>query len=128
MGKICGTRPWLIYDRGPISAAGERFKEDYTYFTRDIRFTTKGKTLYAFALGWPENGKITIRALGKVSGQKTNMIKRVELLGHKGQLHFSQDSNGLVINLPATKVSDVAIALKIDGTHLEPSSTGSGIK
>lgn len=29
----------------------------------DIRFTTKGDTLYAIALGWSSNGKILIKAL-----------------------------------------------------------------
>ena len=55
---IYGTRPWLIYGEGPVRAKGGHFKEDFAYTAKDIRFTTKGDgTLYAFALGWPEEGR-----------------------------------------------------------------------
>ena len=36
-----------------------------TYSAKDIRFTTKGKTLYAIALGWPDDGKMVIKSLAK---------------------------------------------------------------
>ena len=51
---IYGTRPWLVFGEGAVKAKGGAFKENFTYSAKDIRFTTKGKTLYAIALGWPD--------------------------------------------------------------------------
>src|SRR5262249_21899521 len=87
---IYGTRPWLIYGEGPVRAKGGHFKEDFAYTAQDIRFTTKGKTLYAIALGQPADGQIRISSLAKPPGQKINKIERVELLGLRGKLEFTQ--------------------------------------
>ena len=103
-----------------MKAKGGAFKEDFKYTAEDIRFTTKGKTLYAIALGWPDTGHMTVRALAATGDGEVNKIKRVELLGYKGKLKFTQDANGLTVELPATKVSDYTCALKITGSHLKP--------
>ena len=50
---IYGTRPWQVYGEGAVQARGGAMRENMTYSAKDIRFTTKGKTLYAIALGWP---------------------------------------------------------------------------
>jgi len=117
---IYGTRPWLVYGEGPTQAKGGAFKENFQYTARDIRFTTKGKTLYAIALGWPDDGKLTIKSLARTSDAGMNKIKRVELLGHKGKLQFEQTTEGLVVTLPAAKLSDLTCSLKITGSSLKP--------
>jgi alpha-L-fucosidase len=117
---IYGTRPWLVYGEGAVKAKGGHFKEDFAYTARDIRFTTKGKTLYAFALGWPEDGQLLIRSLAEVPGARSNRIGRVELLGHKGKVAFRQSPDGLSVRLPAQKPCDHAVALKITGRELVP--------
>ena len=48
---IHGTRPWQVFGEGRVKAQGGNFNENFTYSDKDIRFTTKGKTLYAIALG-----------------------------------------------------------------------------
>ncbi|MGA2866507.1 MAG: alpha-L-fucosidase [Verrucomicrobiota bacterium] len=118
-----GTRPWLVYGEGPVRPKGGHFGEDFAYGARDIRFTTKGKTLYAFALGWPEDGRLVIKTLAKPAAGGGNRISRIELLGHKGRLHFTQTAEALVVTLPAEKVSDIACGLKITGRNLKPSAT-----
>ena len=72
---IFGTRPWLVYGESTVKAKGRSFKEDFKYNAKEIRFTTKGPTLYAFALGWPEDRKITIRSLAKPAGSDVNRIE-----------------------------------------------------
>ncbi len=119
---IYGTRPWRVYGEGAVKAKGGHFKEDFAYTAKDIRFTTKGKTLYAFALGWPEDGQLLIRSLAEVPGARSNRISRVELLGHKDRLTFTQTADGLCVRLPAQKPCDHAIALKITGRDLTPVS------
>jgi alpha-L-fucosidase len=117
---IHGTRPWLVYGEGPVRTKGGHFKEDFAYTAQDIRFTTQGKTLYAFALGWPQDGKLVIKSLAKTADAKENKIARIELLGHRGRLDFTQTVDGLVVNLPDTKLSEIACALKIIGANLKP--------
>jgi alpha-L-fucosidase len=116
---IYGTRPWLVFGEGPTQVKGGAFKEDFTYAAKDIRFTTKGKTLYAIALGWPDDGKIVIQSLAKTDDSSVNKIKRVELLGCKGKLKFTQTAEGLTVELPAQKLSDLTCSLKITGSNLK---------
>ena len=42
------------------------------------------------------------------------------MLGYKGKLKFTQTAEGLVVELPAQKISDLTCALKITGSNLTP--------
>jgi alpha-L-fucosidase len=117
---IYGTRPWQIYGEGAVRARGGAFREDSSYTVRDIRFTTKGKTLYAIALGWPDDGRMVIKSLAKTADPTQNRIKKVELLGRAGKLKFSQTADGLVVELSGEKLSDLTCALRITGENLNP--------
>ena len=113
---IFGTRPWLVYGESSVKVKGGNFGEDYKYNAREIRFTTKGATLYAIALGWPADGKLVVRSLATPAGK----IKRVSLFGYSGTVDWQQTAEGLVVTLPAQKVSEYTCALKIVGTDLKP--------
>ncbi len=119
---IHATRPWLIYGEGETKADAGHFKEDFAFSATDIRFTQSkdGQTLYAIALGWPAEGQLVIKALAQSATASDNQIEQVELLGHEGKLTFSQTAQGLTVDLPATKLSDIACALRITGNHLQP--------
>jgi alpha-L-fucosidase len=122
---IYATRPWKIYGTGPEEDKSKKEKKaqfnennrkDLTY--QDIRFTTKGKTLYAFFMGWPENNNpLLIKALGTSSDQKIGNIENVELLGF-GKVDFKRDEEGLKVNLPGQKTGEHAFTLKIAGQDL----------
>ncbi len=122
---IYGTRPWLVYGEGAVKAKGGAFKENFQYAAKDIRFTAKGNTLYATALGWPEDRKIVIRSLARTDDAGANQIRRVELLGSKGKLKFTQTVEGLAVELPDKKLSDLTCSLKITGSHWEPAMPAS---
>ncbi len=118
---IFGTRPWKVYGEGPSASGtvpaglfgGVRDVRDYT--AQDIRFTTKGDTLYAFLMAWPgASASISSLAGGKIAG----VIQKVELLGHGAKLNFKQDADALKVALPAEKPGDFAYALKITGLKL----------
>jgi len=119
---IYGTRPWFVYGEGEVKAKGGAFRENMSYTAKDIRFTTKGKTLYAIALGWPSDGKVAIKSLASTSDHTQNKIAKVELLGRKGKLKFEQTADGLVVELPEEKVSDLTCTLRINGSNLKPAS------
>ena len=114
---IYGTRPWLVHGEGPVRAKGGHFGEDFKYSAKDIRFTSKGdRTLYAFALGYPDDGKLVIRSLAKFPGV-TGAIEKITLLG-AGAVQFTHDAEALTVQLPAQKPCDYAVALKITGENL----------
>jgi alpha-L-fucosidase len=116
---IYGTRPWLVYGESYLKAARRRrFEENYQYNAKEIRFTTKGSTLYAFTLGWPEDRRITIRSLAKPEGSDVNRIERISLLGYNGKIEWQQTPDGLTVTLPEQKVSEYTAALKIEGSAL----------
>ncbi|MEI8291488.1 MAG: alpha-L-fucosidase [Verrucomicrobiota bacterium] len=117
---IYGSRPWLVYGEGTVKPKGGMFKEDFKYSAKDTRFTTKGKTLYAIALGWPEENKLLIRSLAKTGDPKQNQIKRVDFLGGKTKLHFTQTAEGLLVELPASQTNNLTCSLRITGNNLTP--------
>jgi alpha-L-fucosidase len=98
---IYGTRPFSVFGEGPPDIVTGRFNEksQRPYTSEDIRFTQKGETVYAFALGWPANGKMTIKTLAKGGAALPKPVQRVELIG-AGPLTFAQDASGLTLNLP----------------------------
>jgi len=115
---IYDTRPWEIYGEGKTKAAGGHFREDFNYSAADIRFTVKGKTLYAFALGWPQDGKVIIKSLAKTND--LNKISSIKLLGHQSKLNWKQTESGLEIITPSKLPSKYAICFKISGSNLKP--------
>lgn len=117
---IYGTRPWLVYGEGAIKAKGGHFKEDFAYTSHDVRFTTKGSTLYATALGWPADGRLVIRSLARPAEGAGNRITKVSLLGHRGNLPFHQTAEGLIVTLPPQQVSKYTATLRIAGRDLKP--------
>jgi alpha-L-fucosidase len=115
---IYSTRPWKIYGEGPstkVKIATGNFNEDKQsdLTAEDIRFTANGSTLYAFVMGWPEKEAV-VQALGLASPQQPGRVLKVELLGHKGDLNWKQDDAALKVQLPAEKISEIGITLKVD--------------
>jgi alpha-L-fucosidase len=113
---IYATRPWLVYGEGAVKTRGGNFKEDFKYTAKDIRFTTKGGILYAIALGWPADNQLVVRTLAEPAGKITG----ISLLGCDARLDWKQTAGGLVVTLPAQKVSDYTAVLKITGENLKP--------
>jgi len=116
---IYGSRPWLVYGESQIKVKAGNYDEVYKFDAREIRFTTQGATLDAFALGWPEDGKILIRSLGKPAGADVNNVASVSLLGYDGKLVWKQTPDGLTVDLPAITGAKITVALKITGTNLK---------
>ena len=86
------------------------------YTAEDIRFTQKGDVLYAFVGAWPESRVAKIRSLSTASAQVTGArVTNITLLGYGGKLTWTQDVQGLSVNLPETAPSQHAVALKIHG-------------
>ena len=106
---IYGTRPWKIFGEGPTEVVAGSFKETASkpFTGQDIRFTTKGGTLYAIALAWPAGGRLVVKSLASVP------VKSVELLGSPAQLVWKRDVSGLTVELPAQRPNDYAFVFRI---------------
>ncbi len=120
---IFATRPWKVYGEGPstLSQPAGRFggaQDVRAYTAQDFRYVQKGATLYAFAMGWPADGKLTLTSLAEGSPHAPGAIERVELLGLKDALKFTRDAAGLTLMLPREKIGDYAYGLKINGPGL----------
>jgi alpha-L-fucosidase len=117
---VYGTRPWRVFGEGPTEVVGGSFNDTkrQAFTGQDVRFTTKGSTLYAIALAWP--GKtLTVRSLAASPGQgAAPHVHAVNLLGHDGRIEWTQDAGGLVITLPERPPCDHAYAFRIDGSGL----------
>jgi alpha-L-fucosidase len=107
---IFATRPWRVYGEGRSGPKAGNFNEDsLAYTAEDIRYTTKGATLYAFALAWPADGKLLLRSLaGKTPSAVT-------LLDGNDSIPFTRTPDGLALRLPATPRGNHAYALRITG-------------
>jgi alpha-L-fucosidase len=120
---IFSTRPWTVNGEGPamqkqaavISDGGFHPNENKQpdLGAQDIRFTTKGKTLYALVQGWPA-GELVVTSLSTNDGAAR--ATDVRLLGRDQQLKFTQDATGLRVTLPESKpaTADIGIGLRIN--------------
>jgi alpha-L-fucosidase len=117
---IYATRPRNIFGEGPVASAppsgrgarcNEAGRQDLT--AEEARFTSRGSTLYAFVMGWPEKQAV-IGALATTTGGAQMKVNTVELLGFQGAVNWTQDEKGLAVQLPGQKPCDHAIAFKIE--------------
>ncbi|WP_430899501.1 MULTISPECIES: alpha-L-fucosidase [unclassified Paraflavitalea] len=110
---IFGTRPWKVFGEGPTVIKEGMFNENDVKFTnKDIRYTKKGATTYAFILGKPEE-KAVLTMLGTKAGTKPTVIKSVRLLGYNKSLKWKQTNAGLEVIWPVDAMEEVAYVLEV---------------
>lgn len=103
---IYGTRPWKVYGEGPTQIQPGDFKENTHPFTAaDVRFTTKGETLYAIFMGWPSDSTLRIQSI--------QAARSIELIGYDGAIRWEYTPQGLVVHLPEHPVGCFAYVLRI---------------
>lgn len=119
---IYGTRPWKLYGEGPSTIKANQKKGQFgglsdtrSYQSTDVRFTSKGKSVFAFCMETP-TADIKLSSLGKNAGYLGSAIASVSMLGSTETLKWEQHGDALVItkpaNLPAWKVTGFKIVLK----------------
>jgi len=113
---IYSTRPWKAFGEGATQGRAGQFggvtDPKGGYQPQDIRFTTKGGSLYAISLGCAQ-GSLTIRSLASGSDLFPDEIASVRLLGSKAKIQWSRTTDGLVITMPKEKPCDYAVVFKI---------------
>ncbi|HEY8935768.1 MAG TPA: alpha-L-fucosidase, partial [Cyclobacteriaceae bacterium] len=95
---IYGSRPWITSGEGPTENLDEHIQfNEYKfkgYQEKDIRFTTKDNSLYAFVLDIPKE-QIVIKSLGLSAGN--GKISKIELVGSEEKVSWSQKGDALRI-------------------------------
>ena len=117
---IYGSKAWDVWREGTVTMGGGNLNETHAhtpYTAADIRFTVgKDGALYAYAMAWPEDGKLILRTLAIPAGKITD----VRLLGSRAKLAWQQTDGGLVVTPPAKRPCDYAYGLKVTGVSLKP--------
>ena len=116
--SIFGTRPWKVFGEGPgsegpaLSAQGFNEGKGRPLGGEDVRFTTKGDTLYAIVLGAPQK-ELRIKSLGTAAGLLEKPVGEVVLLGEAGKVQWSRSADALAIQAPEKAPNDFAVVFKI---------------
>lgn len=114
---IYDTRPFVEFGEGPtrLEKGGWFVEMQGAYGPKDIRYTRKGKTVYAIILGWPgENKAVTMKMFGR-DGQASDIkVTKVSMLGTKEKIKWDRNDSGLVVTTPGKKIDDLAVVFKLD--------------
>jgi alpha-L-fucosidase len=113
---IYDTHYWKTFGEGPTEVKkGHHTEGQNTGLTsKDIRFTQKGKTLYAIVLDWPKEGVVNIETLAKNNElPKKLKIKKIKVLGSSEKIKWTQTEKGLKVTMPKIKPGDFAYTIAI---------------
>jgi len=119
---IYGTRPFVVFGEGPtrLKKGGEFVREKLLYKPEDIRFTTKGNTVYAIQLGWPgARHQTLLKSFSEKQRQKSLKIKSVTMLGSDEKIAWSLRKDGLAVTSPISAPDKMAVVYKIETNGIE---------
>lgn len=115
---IYDSRLWRIAEEGPTKIEEGQFTDlTAKIFTEeDIRFTLKGSHIYAYILKYPEDGRVSIKALGDKNAARLphfhGIIRDITVLGFDEKPEWVRDENALMIKTHLVK-SDKPVTFKI---------------
>ena len=110
---IYGTSPWKIFRDGPpTERETATAREENQWSPVDIRFTAKGKSIYAICLAWPEKD-VLVKALGN-KGVAGKTISAVRMLGSSEEVKWRQTDDKLELSVPREKPCRFAFVYRID--------------
>jgi len=112
---IYDTTHWRVFGEGPAQIIEGAFNDvaREPFCARDIRFTYKNGTLYAFALGRADDGVYRIETLRHMSPQFLGKILSVEVLGQGEVSGFERTDEALVIKTTGVPGGSEPLGFKI---------------
>jgi len=113
---VYSSVPWRIFGEGPTEIPTGEFsdtnREPFT--SQDIRFTTNNGNLYAFVLKSPEDGKVSIKSLGRKERLFLTQIRNISVLGSDSDVEFSVKDEALDIIIDKPINTEFPICLKLE--------------
>jgi alpha-L-fucosidase len=116
---IYKTRPWYTHGEGPTKEpeGGFSIHKEFLkikYSEKDIRYTTKGKTIYATVLGKPApESTLTMHAFATDSLPAPPDIQSVALMGSDDDIDWELTESGLDISIPDAEMDPMAVVFEI---------------
>jgi len=117
---IYDTRPWYTFGEGPTKEPEGHFKNregflKLQYSWKDVRYTTKEKTIYSTLLGWPGAGEeVLLKSFAADSLPQPLNIASVSLLGSAEKVDWNLSEVGLEIIAPEKAPDQMAVVFKIE--------------
>lgn len=110
---IYSSRPWVKSGEGSTKSTSGSFSDNTAtaYTAQDIRFTTKGNTLYAIVLNWSDKD-VLIHSLDKL-GLGDSKISDISMLGSDEKINWKATDEGLKLSFPKNKPCAFAYTFKI---------------
>jgi len=114
---IYDSRPFVVFGEGPtrLKTGGEFAREKLEYKAEDVRFTTKGDTVYAIHLGRPGTGhKTLLKSFSQERRKEGLKIRSVRMLGSDERIAWSLREDGLWVTAPLSVPDEMAVVYKIE--------------
>ncbi len=113
---IYNTRPWTVYGEGPTQpetgAFTDTHRSDYT--SEDIRYTYHPPYLYASIMKWPENGQVSLKALGKSQKIFRGYLQKISLLAYDYPVDFTTTDEELSLSVKKNINTPYPVVVKIE--------------
>lgn len=115
---IKGSRPWRKCKEGPTEEAEGQFSDGKKSYTeKDIKFTAKGSSIYAFMMKYPEDGQVIITSLRNSKDQNKpefhGIINKVSILGEDSEIAYTTTEEGLSFTCPLSN-REYPVCVKIE--------------
>ena len=112
---IYETRPWFTHGEGPTIEPEGHFENHaeflkIKYSWKDIRYTTKGNSIYAIFLGVPRGEEILLKSFSEFDKE----IKKITVLNSGYQPEFIRNEKGLLIKGLKNLNEEMAVVLKME--------------
>ena len=116
---IYGAKVWRKFGEGPTQVQEGQFTDgaEKTFTPEDIRYTVNGGSLYATALVWPDDGRVTLKSLAQADATVLpvfdGIVRDVTILGAKEKPQWSRDETGLHVCAPGVR-SDKPVVIRVE--------------
>ena len=116
---IYGAKVWRKFGEGPTQVQEGQFTDgaEKTFTPEDIRYTENGGSLYATALVWPDDGRVTFKSLAQADATVLpvfdGIVRDVTILGAKEKPQWSRDETGLHVCAPGVR-SDKPVVIRVE--------------
>lgn len=118
--SIYDTRPFVAFGQGPTKLVRDESDAWNEYGAikkglnllnaEDVRYTRKGKTVYAIQLGWPGSEKATVLEVFANEAKDMN-VRSISVLGSSEKTKWKKTNEGLLVTSPVEKPAEADAAL-----------------
>jgi len=112
---VYDTTYWQVYGEGPTEIVEGTFQDvsREAYTAEDIRYTYKAPYIYAHALKWPEDGKVSLRKMCLKGKWFEGIIDDIDLVAYDNPVTYTRDEEGLHLTVDGKIETTYPVTFKI---------------